>query len=458
MKVKTAVFRNALAGGWGKVSIILVRLIQVPLILSALGVNNYGLWLVLSSIASWLKLANIGFGDVAANEIPMAIAAGDVDKAKDFFSTTIALVTVIGLVGAALTFLIVPFVPIESFLNISSNRHAEVTYAVIWLICSIFLSFYFDAFLGRFRAARKTHLSVIIASFFPWADLVAIIITFHFTNNFAYLGFGLLMSTLVCVLFYSVVSRLILPIITFSFKHVQLYRFRELFKKGLAFQAFPLGNALLFQGNLLIIQGVLGPAAVAVFGTARTLVRTLNQGMELINQAIWPELNFLFGSNDIVKAAKLHRAGVGISIFVSCFGAILLAIFGQALYHLWVGKSLQLPEGLLIVFLLPIPFNVLWYTSSVVHMATNNHEGLAKRYLIGTLLSVVACLFLSYFLGIEGAALSTLIADIILIPYVIKKSLELTNDSMGEFITGIFNEVKSAPALLKKFTASKKAT
>ena len=86
MKVKKALFSNLLAGGWTKISIVLVRLVQVPLILLALGVEDYGRWLVLSSISTWLNLANIGFGDVAANEMPMAIAAGDFDKAKERYT------------------------------------------------------------------------------------------------------------------------------------------------------------------------------------------------------------------------------------------------------------------------------------------------------------------------------------------------------------------------------------
>ena len=145
MKVKKALFSNLLAGGWTKISIVLVRLVQVPLILLALGVEDYGRWLVLSSISTWLNLANIGFGDVAANEMPMAIAAGDFDKAKEVFSTTLALITAIGIIGVVLVFSIVPFIPIAHFLDVPGKRASEVSFAVIWLAVSIFISFYFDA-------------------------------------------------------------------------------------------------------------------------------------------------------------------------------------------------------------------------------------------------------------------------------------------------------------------------
>jgi hypothetical protein len=90
----------------------------------------------------------------------------------------------------------------------------------------------------------------------------------------------------------------------------------------------------------------------------------------------------------------------------------------------------------MIVFLLPIPFNALWFTSSVVHMATNQHAGLARRYLGAALLSAISCYFLARFAGLEGAALSSLVMDLLLIPYVLKHSLYLTGDSWHEFIRG----------------------
>jgi len=309
--------------------------------------------------------------------------------------------------------------------------------------------------LGRYRSARKTHVAIMIGSFFPWIDLLAIFITLQFTKSFSAMALSLLISITARVIIYGYISRRLMPDIYFSLKLVQVRRFKELFRKGLAFQAFPLGNALLFQGNLLIVQAILGPVAVTIFGTARTLVRTIAQALEMINQSIWPELSYLFGAGDFVKIARLHRIAVGVSIIVSLTGAFFLIFFGQTLYTFWLGKSLALSQHLLIFFLLPIPFNVFWFTSSVVHMATNQHEGLAKRYLVATCMSAVGCVVLSYLLGIEGAALSTLIADIVLIPYVLKKSLVLTKDTWSDFKTGLLYEGKMAPVTIRNLVKRK---
>lgn len=440
--LKLNVFLNAGAGVWGKISGAVIRLVQVPLLLSALGVDDYGRWLVLSTFPSWLMLASFGFGSVSANEMTMSVAAGDIKTAKKVFSTTISLVFGICIIGSLLIALIAPLVPWETFLDLAPDRHQEVATAVVWMSVAVFLSFCTEALSGRYVAGKKAHLSMLINSFNPLLSLIALILCLNFSIRFDHIALAMLIATTTFFAIYLFFSWKAMPQISFSFSHIQTKRFKFLLKKGAAFQAFPFGNALLFQGSLMIIQSILGPVAVTIFSTARTLVRTVNQVMEVINQAVWPELSHLFGSGDLVKAARLHRAAVAASALLSVAGVIFLAVGGQLIYQLWLGKSIGLSQELLIMFLLPIPFNALWFTSSVVHVAGNKHEELALRFLIAAALACVACAVLAYYFGIEGAALSTIVADILLVPFVLKRSLFLVGDKWGDFLPGMVSQIK----------------
>jgi O-antigen/teichoic acid export membrane protein len=444
MRTRQALLKNSIVGIWSKVSTLLFRIIQVPLLLSFLGVEGYGLWLVISSLPSWLTLANMGFGSVSANEMSIAMANGDVNRARKILSSTVALIFSISVIGILLIVLIAPFIPWETFIKLPASRHNELTYTIILLSSSVFLSFTTDVLSGRFRAARRAHVSMLLDSFKPWLELLLMVIVLRFSIRYDYLALSLLLSMIGYLIINTWLSGRSLPSLAFSIKDIEVSQFRLLFKKGIAFQAFPLGNALLFQGNLLVIQGILGPVSVALFATTRTLVRSINQLMEMVNAIIWPELSILIGTNDLVKAARLHRIGVGLTVISSVVCVLAMSVFGRSIYELWTGRAIGLPQQLLVLFLLPIIFNGVWYTSSVVHTSCNKHEGLAIRYLIASVLAIIACSVLSYYQGVEGAALSTLTVDLILIPYVIKHSLILTDDTIGKFIPGIWHEIKSA--------------
>lgn len=442
--MKQALIRNFAGASFGRVSILLFRVAQVPLLLSALAVDEFGRWLVLASLPSWLTLANLGFGNVAANEMSMAVAAGDVPRARSLFSTAIVVVTVISAVGAALMWPVAVYIPWERFIGASAERHGELSGAVFWLAITVLLSFYIDIFGGRFRAGRKAHWAMIMAGFRPWLELLAQVTVLQFTVRFDILAGAAVAATLVYLVSIQWLSWRSMPALAFSLGQTEPSQFGELFRKGLAFQAFPIGNALLFQGNLLVVQTFLGPAAVALFATVRTLVRSVTQLMELVNQVIWPELSHLLGAGNLPQAARLHRAGVCLSISGAILSVIGLGLFGGTLYGWWTKTAIALPPHVLLLFLLPIPFNALWYTSSVVHAASNRHEGLAIRYLIGSSLAVLACIAFSQSYGMEGAALSTLVGDLLLIPYVLRQSLVLTGDSWGEFMAGSIQESRRA--------------
>ncbi len=451
MKLKAALIRNSLASGWGKISTVLFRLVQIPVLLAFLGVEDYGRWLVLYSFPSWIQLANLGFGSVASNEMSMAAAAGNIDKAKTVYSTTLALVTAIFVTGFVLISAIVPFLPSESLLKLPVDRHREITMVIIWFTISTLLTFYGEVYEARFRAARKAHMPVLLYSFRPWLELGAMVIVLQFSHRFDHLALAVLAVSLLFTFAMKALSYRAINEITFSRSFIRKEQFRPLFKKGLSFQAFPLGNALIYQGNIMVVQIILGPVAVAVFGSVRTLVRSINQMLELINQVMWPELSLLFGVGDYKRIARLHRIGVSVSIAAACFCVLCLAIFGQWLFAFWTHGNIPLPQSLLLLFLLPIPFNALWFTSSVIHMASNKYEGLAVRYLIAMVLAIIACGVLSHYFGIEGAAVSTVISDIVLIPFVLKQSLVLTNDTWVGFKNGIAEEVAQVPAYVQRF-------
>lgn len=448
MSVKNNILKNATANIFSKFTNTFIRLLQVPLLIHFLGVEDLGRWTVLYTIPSWLGFANLGFGSAGANQMSMFIAEGNLNGARKVFSTTIATITLITIFGSIICILIVPFIRWDVLLKTNEVRNKELYLSVIWMCITIFISFYNEAFLGIFRAAHKTHFAVLLSSTLPWLNLLCMFVVLNFSTSFDYIALSLLLSNILFLAIYAILSKKAMPEISFSLKFVEFKNFKYLFRKGFAFQAFPVGNALLIQGNIIIVQFILGPVAVALYSTAKTLVNTIKQAMDVISQATWPELSHVIGANDMKRAALIHRAGVSLSIVVSVFGVIALALFGEKIYSLWVGKSILLPFHLLLLFLIPMPLQSLWVTSSVVHMASNKHEGLAVRYILATLISSIVSIFLTYTFGIGGAAISIGIMDIILIPYVIKNSLNITNDTWSEFLFGIFNYIKNLPRLI----------
>ncbi len=451
MKLRTALFKNGLASSWVKFSSIALRIVQVPLLLAYLDVEEYGAWLLVSSLPAWISLANMGFGSVASNQLSLLVAARKLRDAQVVFSTTMALISLVGVCGLLVLIPTAFSIPWHSLLSISATRHREVALSVAFLGMAVLLSFYGEVFAGRFRAARQAHRAMLIGSVRPWFELSALALTLQFTHRFDYLGLATLLATSGSLAVAAYTSWRSMPTLRFSASCLELSQARLLLRKAIAFQMIPLGHAIVVQGFLVVIQLVLGAAAVAVFATVRTLIHSIHQIVETINQITWSELSHLMGSGDTERAARLHRISVAVALALSCLLSVALGLFGDEILLVWTKGKIGVSGWLLFWFVVPIPIHAIWYASCVIILASNRHEGFAWRYTLSALLSLVLCALLASVYGIEGAAIATLLLDLVMLHFVLRTSLQITRDTPQEFFTGAIFELRlHSRAVLRK--------
>ena len=231
------------------------------------------------------------------------------------------------------------------------------------------------------------------------------------------------------------------PWIRFGIRHAQWAVIRRLTGPALSFMSFPLVNALNLQGILVVIGYVMGPIAVVTFNTARTISRSAAQGMNLINNSIWPEMSAAFGVGAMDIARMLHRRACQISLFL-CLGITLtVAIFGDWIWKIWTVGRVPTDAVLLNLMLLQMVISAFWFTSSVVPMAINQHERMARAMLTATCLALTLAWLLMHVkaLGLRGAVIALIAGDLFTAFYVIRESLRLLGDTLDEFARSLLD-------------------
>ncbi len=418
---------------FGRTAGTLLSIGSVPIFISFWGLERYGGWLVLSAIPMWLNMSDLGFASVAANEMSLRMAQGDVTGAnRSLHSAWAAVLLVIGL-GTLVGLPAAAFLPWKAWLHLTMFSSSEVSGALILLAVTTLIGFHSTLFVGIFRAAGHAAAGSFWSGVKPLMDLAAFAVALKLRAGIVGVSAALLISQVLYLVLFWVMARRVTRALALGLRHCARGELHYSLRKGIAFCLLPLGNALLLQGSLLAVNAALGPVAVVTFGTVRTLTRSAFQAMNIINQTVWPELSHLMGRADWVRARKLHRLSVQFSIFSAAAVIAVLIAVGPWLYSRWTGRHLTIDRGLLALFCSAILTNSIWYTSSVVLMASNRHEALAWRYIVGTGLCVPACYFLARAFGLPGAAVSAVVVDLLLIPYVLKASLRLTHDSWGGF-------------------------
>ena len=232
------------------------------------------------------------------------------------------------------------------------------------------------------------------------------------------------------------------PWLHYGYRHARLGVIRKLFRPAIACMAFPAGNSLSLQGITIAVSAVLGPVAVVVFSTLRTLTRFASSGIHSRNRNL-AQISAAFGRGNGLLARNIHRCACQASLGLSIAAILFLAIFGDAIYGRWTHHKVAMDHGLFHLLLIEALASSFWFTSAIVSMACNRHEKQAIVYLAATALSLPTAYVLMSRFGLTGAGVSLLLVDLCMIGYVLSHSLALLQDNLSEFVCALFR----APSL-----------
>lgn len=422
----------------GPIVTITVQVIAVPVFLHSWGAKLYGEWLVLSAIPTYIAFSDVGFGNVAANDMTMRVAMDDRKGALETFQSTWLLISITSLI-VVLGFIVGAWtLPLTRWLNLSSTT-PEATRAILIFLCAYaLLSLQADLTTAGFRCEGNYALGMVIKNILRLTEsvVVTLLVAVHVTPVQAAAAYLIMRIVGTPVMAWIMVRKS--PWLQYGFRYASIRSTRRLASPAIAFMAFPMGNALSIQGMVLVIAAVLGPIAVATFSTMRTLTRFGFQIMEAVKNSVWPELSTAYGKQNWALARKLHRIACQMSLWSSLATVIFLFFAGDRIVALWTHGRIVMDVPAFRWLLLVIVANSFWYTSSVVTVASNTHERVAAVYFSGAVASLLIARLLMPHFGISGAAMALLAIDVIVGWYVISRSLTTLSESARDFYASMF--------------------
>ncbi len=417
----------------------IIQLIQVPVFLHFWSVPLYGEWMIVTAIPTYLSLSNMGFGNVAGNEMTMMTARGDRESALSVFQScwwliSIVCTAVMFLLGAALYLL-----PVAQWLKLHEIGASDSKWVIFYLGCSVLLNQLEALLQSAYRCVGRYPYGSFIKSVFSLAAFCVMLIPVCLGGGARVTALVLASANAFFTFVLCVMVRRDIPWIRYGWSHARFSEIRRLWAPAFAFMAFPMGNALNLQGTLMAVGYALGPTAVVVFGTARTVSRVALQMMSMVNNTFWPEMSSAFGTNDIPLLRTLHRRACQMALFISFAVVAAMMTIGPWFLTHWTGGHVPPSRGLLSLLLLVVVVYSLWSTSSTLVAAINKHQKLAAYYLFATSITVVLTYVLAKYYGLYAAAASLLVSELIMNVYVLPESLRISHDTFSAFMASMLH-------------------
>lgn len=421
----------------GPVVAAIIQLVSVPLLLHAWGAARYGDWLLLSAIPIYLTLSDLGFGDASGSDMSMRVAANDKAGALRTFQSSWVLVTVVSSLILLIASIAAWWVPWQRWLRLSSVSSTQAAAIFLVLAAWVVVAQQNGVTESGYRCDGNFAIGTLWMAVQRLAEVSVATAVALWGGSLLAVAFAYLAVRSAGTVAYALFLRYKSPWIRYGVRHARWLTVRDLAAPAFGFIAFPVGQALSFQGFTILVGALLGPLAVVSFSTQRTLSRMNFQFIAALKHALWPELSRAFGSGDVSLARRLHRHAFQASLALSLAGGAGLWLLGPFIYDFWVRRKIAFDPVCFHVLLLAVIVNCLWDTSSVIPMSINGHCRIAISYAGAAVVSLGLARLLIPGFGIVGAAMALLVTDVWMTGLVLRTTLRQVQDSFAQFVAAL---------------------
>jgi O-antigen/teichoic acid export membrane protein len=423
------------AQGYSQAVQILIRLAEVPLLLGLWGTQLYGEWLMLAAIPACLAICDGGFAGAASREMSMRSGAGDRRGALALFQSTWLLLLLVSLGFGLLALGAVQVAPLHEWLGFKMMNPAIVKLVTVLLVAYVLVGFQTGLVYGGFWCEGRYALGMALNTTMQLMEFGGLAIAVALGGGPMEAAFGYMAGRIGGLFLMRLGLYRATPWLRFGWRVATLSEVRRLAAPAFASLAFPLGNALNIQGMRLIVGLVLGPPAVVVFSTLRTLSRLATQPSSIINRLIEPEMASAYGGNRHDVFHNLFNRSCQVALWLSVASCLALGVAGEKMLSAWTHGKVGMDWPLYFLLLLGAAANSVWYTALMAAYATNRHVRVALVYSVvyGGGASSLAYI-LAKFLGLTGVGSALLLSEIAIAPYVLLKTFHLTGESWTSWL------------------------
>ncbi|MCI0539109.1 MAG: hypothetical protein L0Z50_28205 [Verrucomicrobiales bacterium] len=443
------ILKNGAALGLGHVLQLLTQLLLPPVFLASYGVDGFAGWLVMTAMVSHLTTLDFGLQSYTLNALTILFHRGD--RARFHRLQSVGLWLMLGLVGFGTAVLSIVFVlPVHDWLRLHDTMQPRWT--LFLLGAQLLASIALGQLNGLHRVFGKAHRAVLIQN---GQKLAMLIMTL--TLAVANAPFWLIAATQLACVGLSLLLALrslakTAPEIFPTLRFWDLAEACDVLRQSSLFGLFTLNQLLVFQAPVLIVNHLLGPAAVVAFSVTRTLFSFVRQGTNLLQVATAPEMTRLAGVRDTAKLGRLYQLSESAVLSVALIGNTAMLLGAPLVLGLWLKRpDLFEPRVALLMMLISLALSVKEY-KLYFQYATNEHARTAILTSISYALMVAAAVPLTLFFGVAGLLWIWLAAEVIQIACIHSCNVRLLQGATSPKIIPYLKLAAAAMAMAAIFT------
>lgn len=407
------IFKNVSLGVLYKVINLIVVFTTIPLLLSYLEKEQYGVWVTIFSIVNIVFFVDAGIGNGLKTKLSEAVSVKNFKLAKTYISTAYIFISAISLLLLIIGLVLIMSIDLQNLFNTSleNEKLKNVLLTILVMVIISFVLSLFKSFYYATQQASKVELAMLIYQILVLIGVYVLLQYFTRDLLFIALIYGssnILVSLLFTIFFFKKHKSMQPKISAFEKNKV-----KDLMGLSLAFFCIQLCMIVIFTTDNLIITSLIGPEEVAVYDIVYKLFQVLITISLIAQDPFWALYTDAYQKKDYkwIKQTLNRLSLLFILFIVIVFGLYFLS---ETIIIFWIKKDLSISKNLLLF----MSVFVLVRVYGIIFMNFLNSIGKVKvqmwLYILGAILNIP----LSFYfvkqcnLGSSGVILGTIISII----------------------------------------------
>jgi O-antigen/teichoic acid export membrane protein len=394
-----------------------ISLLLVPLSIGYINPAQYGIWLTLSSVISWISFFDIGFTHGLRNKFAEAKAKGNTEVAKIYVSTTYFYIGIIFFTLWLVLLLINRFVNWHILLKLPPEMELEVSRLAMLILTYFCFQFVFRVINTILIADQQPAKASLLDMLGQLLGLILILLLRKFTSgSLLYLGFvvgaaPLLISLAANVVLFNSKYKIYKP----SLKFVRKEYAKNIMQLGLKFFVIQVVGIIQFESSLFIIAHYFGPAEVTSFNIAYKYFFALQMVFIILISPLWSGVTDAYNKGDTIWIKNAIKKYLYLLI-PFLFAGVVMLVLAAKIYNLWVGAAVADDIDFSISLLCFIFVATNMFTNIFVFVI-NGIGALRIQFIAGIISSscffLLTLVFIKHFqLGVKSVLIASIITNL----------------------------------------------
>ena len=376
---------------------ILSQVLYPPLMILFWGIDKFGIWIFLMSLASMFTMFNFNFTEASLQEMSIYNQKKKFKKVNEIFQNTFGLI-ILNLLFLS-TVILVYFIFFEIDFSITKDLNlGEAKIIFLIIIFSVFVDIYSSLLNIGIWYQGKQYISVNILTSLEIISKLSIAISGLFFESLVYAAMLLVIFSVLKIIIFYYYFNLLNSHLKFSLKNFTKKKSYHLIKLSIGHFADLLAHTIKNSGLIVVIGIFFNANLVTYFSTAKTLfyffpLRFFN----VLTSVSLYEYAKVFAKKNIYNLKHNHKKHVLLVILTSFLFILISITAGPFLYKVWLVGKYEITLLVLTLIVFDVFLNNFRNSFAIILRSTNNMLNIG---IIDLTISSLVILIYYYFFSI----------------------------------------------------------